>query len=370
MKRFAKTLVAGIAAVAVLGPVSVATAAPPAEPNGFDGVPDVSKGAGSDTTYLVMQQLESLYNASEGCVIPNAVNDPTCLASQPGDVEGRANYDHDVLVSEYPTGSSNGVRRLIGSGGLSAEADLGYARSSRSIASGEDAAAFFAYGKDGIAIIGYSQGGRSPGSLNITKAQAQAIWLECATVEPWSFLTGVAGDSAPIVPWGMNTSSGTYATFQTYLGGDPNTCTPPEREIFENNNAPVIESGLAANSIWWMSYAEFKTIPNKRLTAQNFGQVDGVGLSDGTIATNAYPIRRFVWHVVRDTAETATGGVNGAAWEFTDFLCRAASGQATNVNTGANYFNDIGATLTRYGFQRPSSTFDAPFNFGRCKRES
>lgn len=370
MKRFAKILSVGVAAVGILGPVSVASAAPPAEPNGFDGVQDVAKGAGSDTTYLVMQQLEALYNASPGCVIPTNVNDPTCLGTQPGDVEGRANYDHDVMVSEYPTGSSNGVRRLIGSGGLAAEADLGYARSSRSIASGEDAAAFLAYGKDGIAIIGYSQGGRNLAGINITKAQAQAIWLECATAEPWSFLTGNPADTAAIIPWGMNTSSGTYATFQAYLGGDPNTCTPPEREIFENNNAPVIASGLAANSIWWMSFAEYSTIPNKRLTAVNIGSVDGITLSNSTILTNAYPIRRFIWHVVRDSAETAAGGVDGAAWEFTDWLCRAAGGQATNINTGANYFTDIGATLTRYGFQRPSTTFDAPLNFGRCKRES
>ena len=52
-----------------LGLMAGVTHADPPSGSGWDKNPDVVIGGGSDTTYLVSQRLEVLYNGAPGCLI-------------------------------------------------------------------------------------------------------------------------------------------------------------------------------------------------------------------------------------------------------------------------------------------------------------
>ena len=100
---------------------------------GWDDVPQTITGGGSDTTYAWHQLAERLYNQAGGCRVittTGSANKGKCETGATQDqTDNKGNWDHDVAVSAYPTGSSAGVRELTSTpavpGGL-----YDYARSS------------------------------------------------------------------------------------------------------------------------------------------------------------------------------------------------------------------------------------------------
>ena len=114
--------------------------------------------------------------------------------------------------------------------------------------------------------------GRAPG--NITKAQLQGIY-NCS-ITTWDQITGNGADAGKVIqPVGMNAASGTNSTFQSYLGFDPNAGACVKKLSngqfpLENDTKPVLaDAGIdSANAIWWMSFAEWKSYPYKRQSAQ------------------------------------------------------------------------------------------------------
>ena len=136
-------------------------------------------------------------------------------------------------------------------------------------ATGESDLDFWAFGKDGLAITTF--GNRAPS--NITKAQLIGIY-NC-TITSWQAITGNAADAGKTIePIGMNPSSGTKATFDSYLGFDANagSCVkklPSGIYPFENDAKPIIDDPTINedNAIWWMSFAEYKSWSYKRQTA-------------------------------------------------------------------------------------------------------
>ena len=129
MKRWTKALVG----VTVLG--STALLAPPANaatdiPFTDDNVTNVKIG-GSDTTYLVMQNLGKAYNESEGCALNSVAIKATAPSTVPqqnrcqgattpegaaGALQANAlkteNYDHDLVINNFPQGSNAGRAQL------------------------------------------------------------------------------------------------------------------------------------------------------------------------------------------------------------------------------------------------------------------
>lgn len=364
-----KTMVAGVVAAATLfGAAGAAMAAPPG--SGWDDTPDRVEGAGSDTTYAFMQKAELLFNQAQGCDTDNTAGsanlgkclnpaspDPTTTSAKQG------NWDHDYFVGRYPTGSTAGVRQLQGIGG---SAD--YARSSRGPnATGETDLNFWGYGKDGIAIV--TMNGRAAG--NITKAQIQGIY-QC-NITTWDQITGNPADAGKTIqPVGMNPASGTKATFQTYLGFDPNAGACVKKLTngqypFENDAKPVLGDAAidTANAIWWMSYAEWKSYPYKRQST-DFWQVDGKSLTNANVSSNTWPITRFIYHVVKKTTvdaaagtETwtgAVGGSQGGVRELTRFMCSSLASHNPNDFTGLSNYDELTQIYASTGFLRIPST--------------
>jgi ABC-type phosphate transport system substrate-binding protein len=364
-----------------------------------------------------MQRLETLYNAAPGCDIEkgDVVNKGKCNdtgATPTGPTNG--NYDHDLFVSATPTGSSAGVDALRGAPFNQYNPTIDYARSS----SGGDAnrlaqLTYWGYARDAIAVVTF---GSAHTNLCVSQAELSAIWN--LTITNWNQLhdcTGAAYPSAPIIPWSMNTSSGTYATFKAYIAPiDPasngrklaGTSVGP----FENDIKPILAdqgptAGYGAdddetNAIWWMSYAAWLRYPYVKNGCQ-----DGVGTYDvssgvctggtlvqtnlakigstpatsvlpsgASINNGSYPISRTIYHVTRNIDADCNGasgstcgagpevvgttsGKGGAVREFTEWLCRTSDAQqAKNPVTGNGYRTEIVGAINAEGFQQAPLT--------------
>ncbi|MFN8052148.1 MAG: substrate-binding domain-containing protein [Acidimicrobiales bacterium] len=365
--KLMRKMVVGLSLTATLIGVSgVAAGATAPTDSGWDDKVDTIVGQGSDTTYRVMGDLSLTYNAANGCVVATADTGtaPNFTAPLSGDcvVTGqtstftKGNWDHDLVVNKYPVGSSQGVKELL-------RGSVDFARSSRPPkTSGETGSTFWGYAKDGIAIV--VMGGRTP--FNITQAQAVGIW-NC-TITDWNQLDNTL-PSAPIYPYGMNPSSGTKASMDSFLGFDANSgaCVkklstnayPFENDVKQLIDTPAPGTTLA-NSIWWGSYAELKTYAYKRQSA-DYMAIGGVEISNGSIADNSYPIKRFVYHVTKsaDVAPNGTGGTTGATTgkpgavrAFTEWMCKPKSQHITSDYTNASLYDINTATITNNGFQR------------------
>jgi len=360
MRLLRKVAVAGVMSAALVATVPSAASAAPSG-TGFDDQNNTFVGGGSDTTYPMMLRIQNLYNGSPGCVTDNTSGSATlgqCLtgAAQTA-TDVNANWDHDIASNLYPTGSSAGVKALqLG--------QLDFARSSRAPkASGESDLNFWAYAKDGIAIV--TMGTRSP--ANITKSQIQGIY-NC-TITQWGQIYG-NGDTTPIAPYGMNASSGTKATMDSYLGFDANAGACVKKLStgaypFENDLKPIISdpAGLANNAIWWGSYAELSAFKYKRQSGQ-FWSVDGVDISLPAIGNNSYTIKRFVYHVSKKVDATpassgawqmtgTVGGPGGAVRQLTEWTCKPKASHSTDPYTGANYYDELtNQAIAGTGFQR------------------
>ncbi len=396
--RKTRSLIAALAIAGAFASISTVAHASP-EPSGFDDKPDLIVGGGSDTTYLVHQRLEALWNAAPGCAIDTSATSATkgqCLLPASGDTKG--NFDHEVAVSLTPTGSTAGVRALTSTGVQFSPNAIDYARSSRGPNNTTETAelAFWGFARDAIAVTTF--GSRS--GVSLTKQNLVDIYTCQTTADDWSDFGLPAG---PIIPWTMNSSSGTFATFQTYLG--LTAFGPCVRSLvggtapFENDVKPIIADagpdGVANtaddnedNFIWWMSFGNFKTYPfttgaiapgEAVRTDANLVTVDGVALNNGNVTNNTYPIGRSIFHVTRKVDATidpacSTGpttcasnvigadtGKAGAVREFTEFICRnTAASHTTSVTSGRNYLLEIGSAVTREGFLAMPASLRTP----------
>ena len=366
MKLMRKVAVGLTLGATIIGATGVGAGADPAD-TGWDDKVDTVVGQGSDTTYRVIGDLSATYNAANGCEVatsdtgtaPNFTaplsGDCKLGANQTSTVTG-GNWDHDVVVNKYPVGSSQGVKEL-----LSGRVD--FARSSRGPkTSGETGSTFWGFAKDGIVIT--VLGGRAP--VNLTQAQAAGIW-NCSITD-WNQIDASL-PSAPIYPYGMNPASGTKASMDSFLGFDANAGACVKKLStgvypFENDVKQLIDSPAAgttlANSIWWGSYAEFKTYAYKRQSA-DYASINGVEVSNGTIANNSYAIKRYIYHVTKsaDVSPAASGnttgadtGKGGAVREYTEWLCKQKSAHITSDYTGQNLYDINTATISNNGFQR------------------
>jgi ABC-type phosphate transport system substrate-binding protein len=402
-----------IIAALFLGAATLATSvatthADPPAGSGWDKNPDVVIGGGSDTTYLVSQRLETLFNGAPGCSLDtgNTVTRALCLdptAAPTGPTNG--NYDHDVFASAAAIGSGAGVTALIGTGQPYHPA-IDYARSSRG-PSGTEAnlATFWGYARDGIAVTTF--GSRT--GVSLTKQDLVDIYT-CVKTD-WSQFGQPAGT---IIPWDMNAASGTRASFYGYIGvggtGQPviGTCVRKLNPVgaaaaiapFENDVKPLLADsgpdltfGTADddenNYLWWISFGDWITYPftangnadgvaaNPAISS-NLVTVDGTTPSASTIFNSTYAIMRTLFQVTRNTdadcvtpagaAGACNNGVlptvfgnttakGGAVREFTQFLCRTSNAQqATNPVTGRNYRVEINSAIAAEGFQTLSAT--------------
>jgi hypothetical protein len=195
----------------------------------------------------------------------------------------------------------------------------------------------------------------------------------------------------------MNSSSGTYATFNSYVasaGSAPgfdvdvhgrklaNNTFPFENDIKPLlNNAPLSTSRTSvdnpANWVWFGSFGVFSAFPFTSSAAISGTQhtafaaaINGVLPSTSKIGLNTYPIGRTLYHVTRKqdadisagngptiggthdlNVTGGTGGVGGAVREYTRWLCRPGTAQhSVDTFTGANLFSEITSAINSAGF--------------------
>jgi ABC-type phosphate transport system substrate-binding protein len=399
IKQTRRALLAGaVLALSVSAPAFAATTPAPGTSGvqnpsgtfrGTDGIADHVHMGGSDTVYDVLTALAAGYNSSVGCGL--AVGASYC--SSPTSVFTE-NADHDVIDNEYPTGSGNGRAKLLGNldldlvPGVDVDPAFRIARSSG--APTESGTFGSAFAKDGIAVVGFFGNPNNPAARVLSLANLQAIFSgtgpqsvpdpsgtnpsgTCAT--NWNQLTNPLTNTAfpaqPIKPFGIQSGSGTYAFFKSYVGGDPDTCPGKPHgggnNFFENNTAPI-DGGTGtdgtlyaspdtgrANAIWWLSSAVAVADPVSNGTATPYQiRTPGV-LADGTATDpnydlgptsaaitiqkgqpGAYDLQRKLYIVLKNTdmnpglgaGWTGDTGPGGAATSFRNWLCRR-TGHAT-----------------------------------------
>jgi ABC-type phosphate transport system substrate-binding protein len=385
VKRIHKlALVAATAGGLLLNAVPAGATPGPPTGYGFDGKADLIVAGGSDTTYRAMVGLTDLYNGAPGCTVNTAVGPDlnTCVystnPSDPEDKNSQGNYDRDTIAQANPTGSGAGVSSLNNFPGSAASVsyagttgNVDFARSSAGpktsggkISGGNELSGdtFWGFAQDGLEVMSFEAKGayiQGVGGSALTPADLYHIW-NCDYTR-WAQVPslGIAANSAndgPIVPWGMNSSSGTYGTFNTYLianGGAPanwaangqscvrflgaSSSTAP----FENDIKPLFNAVGANlttgdnesinnpnNWIWWGSYGELSSFTYKSnyqypvSTGNTWNAiplpVNGVLPSSSKILANTYPIGRTLYHVTKNTDADCPGAANpGDACNFT-----------------------------------------------------
>lgn len=250
VKRLSKVVVLG--AVVALGAMlssAVPAGATPPTGYGFDNSAHLIVGGGSDTTYKAMIGLTDLYDGSPGC---NAVTSSgsallnTCVVVAGAETDTLGNYQHDTVAQAYPTGSGAGITALNGSGNYHGTANAAgtpdFARSSRGPSGSELASdTFWGFAQDGIQIVVFNgrnsiaTGADPVTNQKMTAQELHDIW-NCTKTQ-WGQIPSLVADGSvapgntdPIVPWGVNSSSGTFATFRDYIrnatGDTTSTRTP------------------------------------------------------------------------------------------------------------------------------------------------
>jgi hypothetical protein len=385
-------------------------------------------------------------------VTANGTSTNACAANVNPETSNQGNYQGDTIAQANPVGSSTGIGSLNGSSGAASTyqgtvnpvpagtcvtatpgvANVDFARSSRAPKTsggkapcGNELTAdtFWGYAQDGVEVNVFTaargaqvQGAPSPA---LTPDDLFHIWncsggtgtggrVRWSDVVP-SISPGSATD-ADIVPWQMNTGSGTFGTFQTYIqtnatgvpsGWSPNaqSCDralasgqpPLENDIKPLVNDPAaLATGTSAdnpgNWIWWGSFGVFSAFPytsnytrSGTPTQAVAAPVNGILPSTSRIIANTYPIGRTLYNVTRkfdaDCAKTAgacdfpgnpgptvgattdlnvtggTSGTSGAVREYTRWLCRVSTAQhGLDPFTGTSFFSEITTAINNAGF--------------------
>ncbi len=406
-------------------------------------------GSGSQTTYDVMRDLGTIFEQSPGCDLTNTTVNQLALqcstatgSSSVSDVAGttggeaglpvgNVNPLDDYYANAPGTGSGNGRSQVTsatpvllgGPAGIGAF-NTSFARSSSYSANSE--LNYVGYATDGVSWVSEAQVAGTPTAhanvVDISKADLQAIWegtLSCtvgaSTVTmDWRCLqqdsgVTVGGSADPIDCYTTQTASGTYSTWQGFIGftknvnppcssaaneqgdtGDANVTTD-HNNLTENQMAVVDHASDAANAIYFFSYGKFvqtctsnvalsgsaqiqgtcigqaansitqygsiNGILADKTTIQGTGDDSGITFPDPRVLYNAYPNS-----TAPNPASPATLNFIGAG----GFLCRTDMRTEVDPNStsGATYRTEIENAITSEGFfpldTTQSDTFTTP----------
>lgn len=388
--KMTSAIVGVIASAIALASPAMAVSTPPPGTTGFDNLPDQILAGGSDTTYSVSNALAGLYNQSPGCtVFVTAATVGQCDTSiAQGPTTTFANWDHDLLGNAFPVGSGNGRTQLT-TGSGSNPIDLGRSSSGISSVAG---LSLYEFASEGIAIAAVNPAAKArvggASGFNITKAQLQVIYgpsPACSTVT-WADLGDVGPNAADVVlPFGMNSGSGTYGSFNTYIGTTANSGGCVVGQPFENDVAELKKIDVTAvdnnlryltgQGIWWLSGATASAFPVQAATLSPMN-LETFSYTD----TSTYPLVRNVSYFAKNTDAQwsttgptgATGGKPGAVREFLRWVCKPAATHALDntvqtQTTGRSYNLQITGAIQKAGFNPSVLTNASTTAFGRCK---
>ncbi|NYG07300.1 ABC-type phosphate transport system substrate-binding protein [Phycicoccus badiiscoriae] len=373
-----RALLAGVVPIAAAAAVMVTPQLAMASTTAAHGATSHTLYAsGSDTTYAMMQKLDSLYGGQRGCtVVPTDASllpDGSCQSDYTGEAD--SNATHDTVTERYPVGSGSGIKQLCNQG-LAGVPVVDFARSSRAIKTSDcDGLKAVAYAQDGISWWHSTASTSSSASLHdLTKAQLVNIYN--GTLKTWHDVD----PSLPannIVIYSVQAGSGTRSTFDSYLGGDSTQAIPaankpggsgPSHVIFENDASPIFTNGDQNDAIYFYSIGRFtqKQAQSPQpgdVTGGELGALDGVAADTPDVKNGTFPARRSLFNVYRYAPEFVTSYIG----ERTGFLCRDDLPAATRAKVeqqisseGFVPFADgsIGGGVSGTSFCRLTQTLD------------
>jgi ABC-type phosphate transport system substrate-binding protein len=334
-------------------------------------------GSGSDTTQLMMNSIDRVYQFSPGCqqLAPTGTTqwlDFSCLSPDPSGTITTENYQHDQLAEATFLGSSNGISQLC-SQGQAGVAHIDFARSSRGPKTPDSCTGmhFVAYARDAISWEAFNLGpatGNPNGSgihnMNnqtgtcagsggttqfcLTQTQLQGIFITCS-IKNWS---AVGGQNVPIQIYTPQAGSGTRSTWDKFLGGDSSHCIPASQlathVVPENANTLITKK---YGAIFPFSYGVWSTQVKGRGGAV-LGAVDDVAVTVSTIQDGSFPFGRFLYNVYCSSScssgASSTAAVNYVGEE--GWICKPNSSHAADPTTGVNYTTEIQSAISSNGF--------------------
>ncbi len=331
-----------------------------AAPANADGVSEIAKSAGSDSTYPVLNDLALAFNESQGCEAYSAIYgggpdfEPsaalTCApdASQPASTVVTENHDHDVIANYFPTGSTDGFRQLCRREATSVQ-NIQFARSSSSpnvqapnctTANGGDSGTVFRWVSFAAENLGWARWSGGHAVSNLSVAQLQAIFVYC-TITNWS---QVGGPNEPIRVFAPQLDSGSLATWQVMLGGNPTNCIPAafkdgnpangERLVREHQAIDVEVIDTAAEAVGlgtcagepgcatadleqWSIFASFSCAVWNSRPANKSASLMG-NVAGSTCTSASHPGRRNLYNVFAQSPGAGYPGTSSAVRRFTD----------------------------------------------------
>ena len=373
-------------------------------------------GSGSQTSYSTMIGLTDLFNTSPGCDLTQSTSLPlsencgtTSFAAgaaqgEQGFVVAAENPYNDYSVQAPPVGSGNGLAQLAQ--GTAGSLNPQYARSSKGTG-GTTAENFIGYATDGVSWTTFNKVGSAKTDQakvkNISTTDLKAIWngtLSCQGKKGAGTLTMNweclgAAKSAPIDCYVAQTGSGTYSTWQGYLGsGAPAGCDTAANEqgdtgdsnvvadhenLFENQMSYIAGRPDAKDAIYFMSFGKYTTTcPSEKCAGATgdlttFGEIDGNTADQSSIQGTGggngvtFPVTRDLYNVYNNsTAASPATKVTQATLNFVGeqgFLCKAKTTTQMDTITGVDYRTEIEATITAQGFF-PLDVSQSPFAEG------
>jgi ABC-type phosphate transport system substrate-binding protein len=402
MKRVTAAAIVA-SALLLLAPSTAMAATTGTSPHWFTGKINLDRFSGSETTYYLMQRLSNFFNQTSifGCTLQSA-DRRTCTTADTADTDTKDNWDRNEVTQGAGIGSGGGIGQLcgtIGTGGLLVDA----ARSSRP-KGGSDCAdsVFVPLAKDALigvdwrgntpasgATVGNPAAGWRPGNpvngpytgnpvtdiSNVGGTSSIAYRIYCDTnpataITDWGQLTDPAqpvGSGAPIgvpiIVWGIQTSSGTYSVWNTYVGCDMNTKASAAHIIQENNGPQVLRvaasehSGDAVateqeveQSLYMSSFGVFASNPYVR-GGGLATTINGTAVTAAKISLNQVATVRTLYNVYRTS--TLRASIAG----FLNWIDTSdATEHGVDATTGVNYATEItNAITTTFGFVRVTS---------------
>jgi ABC-type phosphate transport system substrate-binding protein len=407
--------IATIGSFMAVGSAAYAAAPPPppvgTSPKWFAGRIDQVRLAGSDTTYFAMSGIANLYNQSAlptfGCTIDTTspptkpeysrycnrdATDATKLATN-NSSDVLDNFDHDEVTNATALGSGNGITQLCNMPAPSRTTDglsevnqlmqVDIARSSR-VKGGSDCSdsVFLPFAKDGIVTETFPGAGPAVGVTNFDKATLQAIYCNDASlttlgltrISDWSQVPGATG-SGTINLFGVQSSSGTFSTYSSYVGcpngninNGPVASLPASHQNLQENQAQQIddvsvgecaagdtacETDKDQRALYFTSIGRFNTSPFAGKAGPVSGAVttaDGTAATPTTIGLGSYHISRDLFNVYRP------GTIRGSAAGFLNWVCdTTAAAHGQDQETGVSYNSEIAGVINqKNGFVRRS----------------
>ena len=429
LKRcFSVVAAASLMAVA-FGP-SAQAATTGTSPHWFNGHIDQFRAVGSETTFYAMNAINNLYSQSAifGCTLVTT-DLQTCntATGDTADTDTLDNYDRDEFNNGEGIGSGKGLAILCGTPAAAIPAD--FARSSRPSngSSCENTLTILPFAKDGLVGVTFDKehavtsgsattpigpvaaGWRGDGdatncnllsnpgphfdngvngcdgvpfkdisNVGGTSSIAYKIWCDTSTsgITDWGQLTDPtqpvgsgASIGVPIGIWGVNTGSGTYSVWSSFLGCDPNTKMPADgNHLLQENNAPQIRSvenrlfpsdpiqveNDVERSLYWGSFGVMNSNSYSK-GGGSFTKINGTTVSPAT-ETASLATFRNIFNAYKTT------NVKASVAGFLNWICSTNDADhGVDLTTGKNYNTELTSTIgTKFGFPRLACPLTTP----------